>query len=244
MLAAIVGTAFISSAAIADIAGFSNLNPSIWSYNQADTETPADLPDPNTVNITGTSGIQTRSIFNNTRQGFSQFTASFTYQGNWGFNVNQGMSFILQNDGDGSNAIGGAQGELGYGGMANSIATTWDMRTNRIGFSTGGVVSGGVLVEGITLGGNNAIDFTLTYDGTFLTQQLLDTVTGVEFTQNLLVGDISSTLRDDLAYVGFGAASRQSGQVISNFSYTSVPTPGSIGVLSAGLLAASRRRRS
>ena len=243
-LAALTSATILSPAAHADITGFNNLEG--WSYNQSDNETPASLPDPETIHITGTGGTQTRSIFNTTRQEFSQFTASFTYSGSFvsQFGSNQGMSFVLQNDPAGAHAIGGNQGGLAYSGITNSIATTWNTRLNTIGFSTGGVVSAGVPVEGITLDGNNDIDFTLTYNGTFLTQRLIDTVTGVEFTQNLFVGDLSSALGGDLAYVGFGATSIGSDQVISNFSYTTVPTPGSVGVLTAGLFAATRRRRS
>ncbi len=238
----LIAAAVLASSASADITGFNNLSG--WTYNQEDAQTPADLPDPGTIYITSTGGSQNRSIYANTRQGFDQFTTSFTYRGDLRVNSGQGMSFILQNAPDGSSTLGGGGSNLGYGGITNSIATTWDIRTNAIGFSTGGVVSGGVFVVGITLGGNNDIDFTLAYDGTFLMMHLVDTVTQVEFTRNFLVGDLSPFLGDDLVYVGFGATSFRSDQTISNFTYSAVPAPGVIGVFAAGLLGAARRRRS
>lgn len=238
---AILAAATVCTYASAGITGFNGLAD--WEYTQADNETPASLPDPDTIRLTNSGGTQLRSIFHDERQSTALFTASFTYRGNFGFNVDQGASFILHNDPRGSSAIGGFGGELGYAGIANSVATTWDIRRNRLSFSMDGVVSAGVLVEGITLGGDNDIDFTLIYDGTFLTQRLVDTVTGVEFSQNILVGDLSSTLGGDLAYVGFGASSRGSDQFFSDFRFTSVPGPGASLVLGAGLFAAGRRRR-
>ncbi len=244
MLATITGTAILAPTAQADIAGFSNLDPSIWSYNQDDTDTPVSFPDSNTIHITNQGGSQLRSVFFNTRQQSSEFTASFTYRASQRTLTNQGASFILQNDPSGTGALGGYAGGLGYSGITNSIGVTWNFAANTIGFSTNGIVAGASPIVGIDLGANNDIDFTLTYDGNFLTQRLFDTVTGVEFTQNLLVGDISSFLGDDLAYVGFGATASVSDQFLSNFSYTTVPTPGSVGILTAGLFAAARRRRS
>ncbi|MBN4060306.1 hypothetical protein JYT11_00485 [Planctomycetaceae bacterium AH-315-I19] len=240
ILAVVLGAA--GTPALADIIGFNNLAG--WKPNQGDAQTPISLPDPNTVQITSQSGGQLRSIFYETRQSSAQFTASFTYRADQGSSNSQGASFILQNDPAGPDALGGFGIGLGYAGIVNSIATTWDLRTNTIGFSTGGVVAGGVPVVGIDLGSNNDIDFTLTYDGNFLTQRLVDTVTGVEFVQNnILVGDISSFLGGDLAYVGFSATSLFSDQFFSNFRYTAIPAPGSLGLFTVGLCAVARRRR-
>ena len=240
-LLAITAIAARAPHASADITGFNNLSG--WQYNQADNETPADLPDPDTIHITSTGGSQARSIFYKTRQSTSQFTASFTYRGELGFNTDQGASFILQNDPRGFEALGGFGSGLGYSGIVNSIAITWNTLRNTIGFSTGGDVSGGIFIEDIDLSSDHDIEFSLTYDGTFLTQRLEDTVTGAEFIQNTFVGDISGYLGGDLAFVGFGASSVRSDQYISDFRFT-VPAPGSLAAFSlAGVCAVRRRRR-
>lgn len=244
LMAIVVGA--VTATASAGIIGFGNF-VNDWEYNQAptDTDTPADFPDSNTIHITnsalpGTS--QNRSIFFKSRQDSAQFIANFTFRGNIGSSLSQGLSFILQNDPDGYDSLGGL---LGYAGLANSFATTLDVRNNTIGFSQSGAVASGIQVEGIDLSSDNDIDITIIYDGNFLTQRLVDTVTGVEFSRNnIIVGDLSSDLGDNKAYVGFGSSSFRSDQFISNFRFTStIPTPGSASVLAAGLFAIARRRR-
>jgi len=234
--------ALTATHASADIIGFNNLNSAFWQYNQGDNQTPADLPDPDTIHITSPGGVQARSIFHKTRQSTSGFAASFTYRGSFGTAYQHGMSFILQNDPRGPGALGGFYEGFGYSGITDSIAITWNLTGNTIGFSTGGNVSAGVFINGVDLSSNHDIEFSLTYDGTFLTQHLEDTVTGGVFTTNTLVGDLSGHLGGDLAFVGFGATARTADQYISDFRFT-VPAPGSLGMLSIAGVVALRRRR-
>lgn len=93
------------------------------------------------------------------------------------------------------------------------------------------------------------IAVTLGYNGSILAQTMRDTVTGAEFTRNIIVGDLSAVLGGGTAYVGFTASTtagscsgNAADQYFSDFRFTSVPAPG-VGVLLAGSLLASARRR-
>lgn len=235
----------LTATALADITGFNMLDG--WEYNQGDTGTPADLPEPDTIHFTN-GERQNRSIFFKQRQDVSQFSASFTFRADYqGGNNPHGITFAIHNDPDGPEALGSLGGGLGYEGITNSGALGLEVLRSRTGWFQGGVVGGMVPVTDIVLGDNHDILVTLDYDGRFLRQRMVDTVTGAEFSRNYVAEDLLDELGGSMAYVGFTAGTSgfgHSDQFISDFRFRTVPAPGAAALLAmAGLGVAVRRRR-
>src|SRR5262249_28217596 len=67
------------------------------------------------------------SVFTNNAISFNNFTTSFPYRVNPQTGAADGLTFIMQADTRGANAVGGAGGGLGYTGIANSIAVKFDI---------------------------------------------------------------------------------------------------------------------
>lgn len=252
LAAAIAGLACsITSTASADVTGFNDLDG--WTYNQApfDTGTPASLPDPDTIHLTNLGTTQSRNIFYNTPQDITRFTASFTYQALNAstFGCDYGAAFTIQ--GNSPDVFGDTGGGLGYTGIDNSAAITLQLTRNASGFWKDGVSGSSTPLDPMFLRSGNPIQVSLEYNGTFLKETLLDTVTQQEFSQNLVIGDLSGIVGSDTAYIGFtgstttGACSGNAAdQYFSDFQFTTVPAPGTAGVLAlAGIGAAIRRRR-
>ncbi len=238
---------FVPVAAWGDVAGFNNLNG--WTYNQSDSSAPADLPNANTIHITNLAAAEARTIFYNTPQPYDEFTASFSFQAlNAGHFCDYGTSFIIQNSAAGPDAHGTL---FGYQGVPDSIAVSFQLSSNASGYFTDGEFDGGSpSVNPVNLTSGHVIDVTLSYDGSILSEHLLDTATSATYTRNFIVGDISSIIGGSEAYVGFGAnttfstcSGTAADQYISNFHYTAVPEPGTLTLVAvvSGLLL--RRRR-
>lgn len=245
MVLAVVGLATsLTSTTFADITGFNMLSG--WEYNQGDTGTPADFPDPDTIQITN-GERQNRSIFFEQRQDVSRFSASFTYRARYlGGNNPHGITFAIHNDPDGADALGTLGGGLGYEGITSSGAMGLEALRSQTGWFEGGVVGGLIPIADFILGENHDIQVTLDYDGTFLRQRMIDTVTGAEFSRNYIADDLLDELGGSLAYVGFTAGTSGFGhadQFISDFRFTSVPAPATLPVLAMAGLGAMRRRR-
>lgn len=237
----------------AGIVGFNNLNG--WTYNQSDTGSPADLPSPGTIHLTTGNG-QARSVFFNTPQDISQFTASFTYRAT-NLNaslVSQGIAFVLQNDARGASAIGGGSGGLGYTGISPS-ATTILWSDTGPGLTYNGYFFGGTSGSGSNpTTPANAFNFRdlnmdVRYANPILTVTVDDPViAGIDFTRNYVVGDLASIVGGATAYVGFTASTGDrfgnggANQYLSNFSYI-VPEPATLSLLVLGSAALLRRPR-
>jgi hypothetical protein len=243
-ITAATSAAVLSQAAHASIIGFNNLNG--WTYNQSDGGTPVDLPNPDAIHLTNPGNNQARSVFYNTRQNITQFTASFTYRSiQAGPNAPHGATFTLTNDAAGPNALGDSGGGLGFTGIQNSVAISLNVGHNTVGFHRGGVI-GSVNPTGLDLGSDHEFAVALSYGGNFLNLSLTDLVTGVEFAQNIFVGDILPDLGDTHAYVGLTASTgptTSSDQYFSDFRFASVPAPSGVSLMATALLATSRRRR-
>jgi hypothetical protein len=246
VIAAAAGMACsLTPTALADITGFDMLAG--WEYNQGDTGTPADFPDPDMIQITN-GERQNRSIFFKQRQDVSQFSASFTFRADYqGGNNPHGITFAIHNDLDGAEALGSLGGGLGYEGITSSGALGLEVLRSQTGWFEGGVVGGMVPITDFVLGDDHDIRVTLDYDGTFIRQRMVDTVTGAEFSRNYVADDLLDELGGSMAYVGFTAGTSgfgHSDQFISDFRFRTVPTPGAAALLAlAGLGAGVRRRR-
>ena len=251
VLAATAGV-FAPAIAHADIIGFGNF--SNFTINQADGSS-APSVSPGSIHLTYSSGgSEDRSIFCDTPQNVSQFTASFTYESaNAASTEYAGVCFVLQNASAGLHAIGGnTGGSFGYGygnpNMSNSAAIALELGPvfnqgkSMTGLYTNGTVNAGSQpISPVNLYSGDPIDVTLSYDGSSLQETLLDTVTSASFTTGYLT-NLPSLVGGSTALVGF-TASTDGGystpdQFLSNFQFTTsaVPEPSTFALLSVGTI--------
>lgn len=148
------------------------------------------------------------SVFWNKAVGVQAFTTSFTFQLSKA--IADGFTFTIQNDGP--KTIGGNSAGLGYAGIKKSVAVKFDLYSNAgEGTDSTGVFTNGALPtvpavnmtsSGVILRSGDTMQATITYDGTTLTLQLLDTVTNKTFSMSHAV-NIPSIVGSKTAYVGF-----------------------------------------
>jgi hypothetical protein len=179
---------------------------------------------------------QATSVFWNAPINITNFTTSFEFQlsnaeGN-------GFTFTIQNQGP--TALGGDSAGLGYQGITPSVAVKFNFYNyeNEGSDSTGFYTNGEAPVtptidispSGIELGSGDGITATLTYDGTTLTLNLADGVTGDTFTTSQAI-NIPQIVGGNTAYVGFtgGSGGLTSSQKILTWTYTTTPTTGGGG---------------
>ena len=102
VLAAFTGV-LIPAVARADIIGFGDFSD--FTINQDDSGAAPTISN-GTIHLTGQASFESRSIFCNTRQDISQFTASFTYTPSGYANDPAGACFVLQNSTAAASACG------------------------------------------------------------------------------------------------------------------------------------------
>lgn len=141
-----------------------------------------------------------------------------------------GMTFTIQNSG--LTALGAAGGQLGYGGIAKSIAIKFDIYNNsgEGTDSTGLYINGAspitpsvdMSASGVVLLSGNGVSVHMNYDGTTLTMTLSDPVVGKTFTYSWTI-DIPGTIGSNTAYVGFtgGTGGLTASQKILTWTYGS-----------------------
>jgi hypothetical protein len=204
----------------AALTGFGG-NGTGWTANNGPTVTADDLT------ITQNVGSQNRSFFYNTKQPISNFTASFTYK-DVTTNGADGFAFVLQNDPRGLTALGDAGGALGYGGgpiITPSAAAEFNIysgNTNSSGrFATNGATGGYTAFGSVNIDSGDPIRITLAYNGTTLTETLLDLTNNNTYTTSTPV-DLATVLGAATAYVGFtgGTGGATAQQDITNFVYS------------------------
>jgi hypothetical protein len=232
----------------ADITGFNNLVG--WSYNQGDAGTPATFGQ-DFIQITTGGANQVRSVWFNTPQAISEFTATFTYRAAsiGPAAVRQGVSFIIQTDPRGTAAIGAAFNSTGFGfdGITPSAGVTIELDTGPgltySGFYRNGIIGTPAVTTPLNAFQGRDIEVSIVYNGTSIAVSMHDSVNTFP-TQNYLVSpSFAAALGSSAALVGFGASTgAQNGcnQFISNFRYT-VPAPGTAALLALGMCV--RRRR-
>lgn len=244
----IIAAAFgVPSLASAGILGFGDFSQ--FSVNVDDT---GSLPvvSPGTIELTTGKG-EGRSIFYNTPQNISHFTASFTYQSSGADPRDYaGAAFVIQNASQGASAV--STDAFGYQGLANSAAIILDLADDETGFFKNGIIGGGsVSTSPVDLRSGHPINVTLVYNGTTLAETLTDTLTSSTFSQTYLLSpNLSAMIGSSTAYVGLtaavGAAYGTDAQFFSNFQFQSVPEPSSCalaGLAALGLLAHLGRKR-
>jgi hypothetical protein len=209
--------------------------------------------------LTDAGGSEAGTIFSNTKANITNFTTTFDFRFSEGTVPRaDGITFIIQ--GDSPLALGSLGGGLGYGGIHNSVAIKFDLFNNS-GDPSEGPPSTGIFTDGrdpiirqpglpadvpdisidlrpsgVQLDNQRIKRVTLSYNGTVLHEDLLDTVTGDHFTHDYTV-DISRFVGGDTAYVGFGGGTGGLTAIsdIQNWTYTPGPqvlpaTPGAAQV--------------
>lgn len=238
-----------SGHAHASIQGFNSLTG--WTSNRNDSGPPASVIDAGTIQLTSGSP-QIRSVFFNTRQDITSFTASFRVQAmalTSIENVGQGVCLVFQNSTPGPAALGLGNGALGLTGI--SLARGLVLYSNGNTRSAWGVAPGDQ-TGAARLENLRPLDVVATYAGSEMQVTIDDpTLPGIEYTTTHNVGSLSSQISGTQAYVGFTASTGSSISTgdatfrISNFTFTNVPAPGCVWfVLGAIPLACRRHRKS
>lgn len=244
--------ALVPSLAQADITGFNNLDPSLWSpIHQGDGgSSPSYNSATDTLQMTTTTVSENRSLWYLTPQPISDFTASFTYTAN-----NQrtdfpyGACFVIQNSPAGTNALGTSGGGMGYGTISKSIALSFEIAgapTHTGLYKNGSVASSGVSTSPVNLFSGNPISVAITYHNSLLTLTLTDTVTQAPFSTSYPALDIPTLVGGSTAYVGFTASTDNldlgwANQYFGSPHFAGVPEPATASL--ALLLGALIRRR-
>jgi autotransporter-associated beta strand protein len=214
------------------ISGFSGFH-----LNTNGVSQPSISTDNSTLTLTKSVGGEGASGFTGTPQKIgagSNFTANFTYNVSnpGGFGYADGITFTIENDPNGANALGASGGSLGYEGIQNSLSVQFDLYNDGYGVGTDGninkdeYVPNSYIYDSVNVAVNyNASAQTLTVN---LADQFGDTDSTTENGINL-----NSILGGTTAYVGFtgGDGGGFTTQQILNFNFDagSVTTPAAIG---------------
>jgi hypothetical protein len=219
-----------------DITGFGGSGVG-WTRNGAGGPIPSVVNDVLAMSDVN-SYWNARSAFFDTPQAIASFTASFTYQnltgleaggGPYGgfYNPADGIVFTLQNQGP--TAIGAVGSSLAFQGIspATGVAINlWNGHQVGIGYAPTSVGNGSYSyspVSPVDLLSLDPINITITYDGTNLRVELVDTVTQASSSTTYTV-NLMNDVGGSTAYVGFTGATGAgaSDQRISNFSFKSL----------------------
>ena len=160
--------------------------------------------------ITNGGFFQAGSFFSTTPVDITKFSNQFTFQLTTGTTAMGSLSRFKTSGRRRSASIGGG---AAYAGINNSVAIKFDLYSN----SGEGVDSTGLYIDGATPTNVGSIDLTpsgvdlhsgdpflvnMSYDGTTLTVNIADTITGKSATQTYTI-DIAGTVGSSSAYVGF-----------------------------------------
>ena len=201
---------------------------------------PGISTDNNTLTITTQSGNEASSAFFNSPAGYQNFTANFIYsdQSTGGAD---GITFTLENDSRGANALGGGGGDLGYGSDSNhpatSITNSFSAQFNIYQSSSISVGTDGAITVNnnpnssntgsVNLDSGDPINVTLSYNSSAqtITETLVDQATNARFSTTFTGINLASILGTTSAFVGFtgGTGGVNALQTISNFSYAATP---------------------
>ena len=182
------------------------------------------------LQLTNGGTNEAASAFYATPVNIQQFTTNFTFQ--MSNPAADGMTFTIQ--GKGATALGGPGGDLGYHGIAHSVAIKFDLYSNAgEGPDSTGLYTNGAMptvpainlsTTGINLHSGDYFNTTLTYDGSNLTLTLTDAITLATW-QQVFVVNIPAIVGGNTAYVGFtgGTGGQTSSQKVASWTY--VPGP-------------------
>jgi hypothetical protein len=212
-----------------------NMNSAVWSITS---------PIGNPIGSTGVTGLELTdgtgdecsSAWFPIPQYIGGFQAAFTYTpylaAGLGETMGTGAAFVLQNDPRGTAAIGSTGGtSSGIEGNPNispSVALVFQTYASiGVGWAVDGAVSSIFTPGSIILTSDDPLEVSMTYEGAWLNLSIQDTNASpaLAFYTNMYVGNITSELGANTAFVGFTGAdlNEVSIQTISNFTFTSIP---------------------
>ena len=171
------------------------------------------------------------------------FQVDFTYRGQ--ANGADGVAFVMQNDPNGTSAIGSVGSGLGYAGIQNSLALELNIdKKSGTNLAANGATGTYNSTGAVNLQSGHPIAVSLTYNPVQQTmaQQLTDTITGATFSTVYSNVNISQTVGASTAWFGFTGADGaiSSNQTISNFSLLELGGTSQIQLTAGGsILAAS-----
>ena len=252
-LTIIIALSVVPGVAHAGISGFGDFSNFTVNKSLSDSG-PSPNIFPGKIELTDNAGLETRSIFYNVPQSISTFTASFTYQevnGNSPSSqfVTQGATFILQNTSAGAQAVAAGSGAFGFqelGGLTETrsagLSLELDNPTATTLYTQAAVTRGGAnATSPVNLLSGDAINVSLSYNGSTLHETLTDSITSATASFSYLI-NLPQLLGGTNAYVGFGAQtpSASSGfvpdqQYFSDFQFNAVPEPASLVLLLIGM---------
>lgn len=165
------------------------------------------------LRLTGGSIFAASSAFTKSPVDVTSFNTHFTFQ--MSNAVADGFTFTIQ--GNGPSAIGPAGGNLGYTGVAKSVAIKFDIFDNNGegSSSTGLYVNGAeptnagsisLVPSGLQINNGDVYRVDMTYSGTTLAVTITDTQTNKSFTKNYSI-NIPGKVGSNGGYVGFTAGS-------------------------------------
>jgi hypothetical protein len=153
----------------------------------------------------------------------TSFTTSFTFtQQKTSDFTGEGLTFTIQNSAPG--ALGNGGQELGYGGIANSLAIKFDARQNTgdpsnsaTGLFTNGAapLGGSTLLPTLDLSTNQIMQANISYIGSTLSVTIKNTVTNNAVSNSYNV-DIPAIVGGSRAYLGFTAATGSVTTLVQN----------------------------
>ena len=171
---------------------------------------------------------QAGSAWFNTPVDITKFTNDFAFQLE---NADaDGITFTIQNSG--VTALGAAGGNLGFAGIAKSVAVKFDLYNNNgEGDDSTGIYQNGVSPttpaidlssSGIDLHNGDTFSVHMTYDGATLAMSITDGVTGAVYNHSWSI-NLPQVVGSNTAYVGFtgGTGGMTASQKIETWSFLS-----------------------
>ncbi|HSY32396.1 MAG TPA: chitobiase/beta-hexosaminidase C-terminal domain-containing protein [Verrucomicrobiae bacterium] len=160
------------------------------------------------LQLTNGGSNEAGSAWFNSAVNISQFTNDFAFQL---VNPNaDGITFTIQNAG--LTALGGMGGNLGYAGIANSVAVKFDLYNNSgEGINSTGLYQNGALPimpatdltsSGINLHSGDKLSVHMTYNGATLAMTITDGTTGAVYNTSWPI-NIPQVIGSNTAYLGF-----------------------------------------
>ena len=160
------------------------------------------------LQLTNGGSNEAGSAWFNSAVNISQFTNDFAFQL---VNPNaDGITFTIQNAG--LTALGGMGGNLGYAGIANSVAVKFDLYNNSgEGINSTGLYQNGALPiipasdltsSGINLHSGDKLSVHMTYNGATLAMTITDGTTGAVYNTSWPI-NIAQVVGGNTAYLGF-----------------------------------------
>jgi fibronectin type 3 domain-containing protein len=181
--------------------------------------------------LTDGGGFEAGSVFSTNAVDVTNFSNQFTFQLT---NASaDGFTFTIQ--GDGPTELGATGGDLGYGGIPNSVAVKFDLYdnagegTDSTGEYTDGASPFTPAIDlsgtGIDLHSGDVFQVAMGYDGTTLNVTITDTSTKASASQSYTV-NIPQVIGSNIGYVGFtgGTGGLAAVQDIQTWDYAPTAT--------------------